>query len=168
MAAPSLKKSQDISSFLREAGAKAKLQAEDNIRAAAPVGSLTIRDPRAEDPRIRRPKVFSVLDYIEQPWGLAMHLYPVQKFIVKLYYYIPLDNTVRNIQIPDMLNTRVLYRFTEAEYLRFLHDEGRCNIGDQDHERRDLLLAIGRRAGKTTLSGIFASYEVYRLLNCKF
>lgn len=112
-----------------------------------------------------RPRIFNILDYIESSWGLGMTLFPVQRFLVKLYYYLPLDEVNKSIQITDMFNSRVLYRFTELEYLQYLYSEGRCNIKEQDHERRELLLAIGRRAGKTTLSGIFASYEVYRLLN---
>jgi hypothetical protein len=115
-------------------------------------------------------RIFSVLDYIEQPWGLNMRLFPAQRFIVKLYYNIPLDEHLPEdpnlrIQIPDMFKTKLLYEFTEREYLTYLHNEGRCNIGEQDHDRHELVLAVGRRAGKTTLSGIFASYEVYRLLN---
>lgn len=116
------------------------------------------------------PKIFSILDYIEAPWGLNMRLYPAQRFIVKLYYNLPLDtelpeNPNHQIQVPDMFGERVLYTFTEEQYLHYLYNEGRCNVGTQDHDRRELVLAIGRRAGKTTLSGIFASYEVYRLLN---
>lgn len=116
------------------------------------------------------PKIFSVLDYIEQPWGLNMKLFPAQRFLVKLYYHLELDDTLpddpnKQIVITDMLKTEVKYRLTEKQYLAYLFNEGRCNIGEQDHVRRELVLSIGRRAGKTTLSGIFASYEVYRLLN---
>jgi len=119
-----------------------------------------------------RSRTFSVLEYIEQDWGLNMRLYPSQRFLVKLYYNIPLEdrlpeNEAARIKITDMFNTRTLYEFSELDYLKYLFSEGRCNIGEQDfsRERRELILAIGRRAGKTTLSGIFASYEVYRLLN---
>ena len=116
------------------------------------------------------PRIFSILDYIEGSWGLDMRLFPAQRFIVKLYYCLPLDETLPEdpnlqIQIPDMFGEKILYTFTEREYLTYLFNEGRCNIGEQDHDRRELVLAVGRRAGKTTLSGIFASYEVYRLLN---
>ena len=116
------------------------------------------------------PKIFSILEYIEQPWGLNMTLYPAQRFLVKLYYNLELDTHIpedpnRRIQVTDMLKTKVLYELSERDYLSFLHNEGRCNIGVQDHDRRELVLSIGRRGGKTTLSGIFASYEVYRLLN---
>jgi len=115
-------------------------------------------------------RIFSVLDYIEQAWGLDMKLYPAQRFLVKLYYNLELDKKIpedpnRRIQIPDMFKTKILYELSEQDYLKYLYNEGRCNIGEQDHDRRELVLAIGRRGGKTTLSGIFASYEVYRLLN---
>lgn len=124
----------------------------------------------APDNQTGTQRIFNILDYIEQPWGLAMRLFPAQRFLVKLFYFLPLDETLPvdpadRIRIPDMFNTRTLYEFTEKEYLSYLYNEGRCNIGEQDHDRRELILAIGRRAGKTTLSGIFASYEVYRLLN---
>ena len=146
-----------LSVLIREAGQKAALS-----QTAVPdiLGEMA-----GSVPAPIRPRIFSILDYIESEWGLGMRLFPVQRFIVKLYYHLPLDDQNKTIQITDMFNTQVLYRFTEVEYLRYLYTEGRCNIGEQDHERRDLLLAIGRRAGKTTLSGIFASYEVYRLLN---
>lgn len=116
------------------------------------------------------PRIFNILDYIEQPWGLGMTLFPAQRFIVKLYYGLELDNKLpedpnQRIQITDMFKSDVKYEFTEVEYLHFLFNEGRCNIGVQDHNRRELVMPIGRRGGKTTLSGIFASYEIYRLLN---
>jgi hypothetical protein len=118
-----------------------------------------------------KPKIFSVLEYIEQPWGIDLHtLFPAQRFLVKLYYHLPLDEHLpedpnKRIQIKDMFGERVLYEFSEQEYLEYLYNEGRCNIAEQDHERRQLVLALGRRSGKTALSGIFASYELYRLLN---
>jgi hypothetical protein len=85
--------------------------------------------------------------------------------MVKLYYNLPLDGVVKSIVITDMFKSKVLYTLTEVEYLKFLYGEGRCNIGEQDHMRRQLILPLGRRSGKTTLSAIFASYELYRLLS---
>jgi hypothetical protein len=118
----------------------------------------------------RQAKIFDIIQYVEQPWGLGMRLYPAQRVITKLFYHIPLDDKLPEddllrIKVSDMFNTRTLYTFTEKEYLEYLFDQGRCNIREQDHERRELVLALGRRSGKTSLSGIFASYEVYRLLN---
>ncbi len=150
------KKSGGMSNLLREAGQTAKLQAESVLQVPQIVGGAVV-------PNL--PRIFNILDYIEQPWGLAMKLYPVQRFLVKLYYFMPLDDRDRNIEIPDMFNTRVLYRFTEVEYLHYLYEEGRCNIGEQDQERRDLLLAIGRRSGKCVEEGtlIPTSRGVFRI-----
>lgn len=157
-----------ISSLIRRAGQEAKQVLADQNATALDVHlesadgvSLGATGRTA----VRGPRIFSILDYIEQPWGLAMRLYPAQRFLVKLYYFLELDDGPPTIAVTDMFNTKVLYRFNERDYLRYLYDEGRCNIREQDHERRDLVLPIGRRAGKTTLSAIFASYEVYRLLN---
>ena len=110
-------------------------------------------------------RIFNVIEYVESSWGVGMRLYPVQRFIVKLYYHIPLDDREKTINISVMFNQEIVYRFTEKEYLKYLFEEGRCNIEEQDHDRRELVLAIGRRGGKTMLSSLFASYEIYRLLN---
>lgn len=108
-------------------------------------------------------KIFNILEYIEQPWGLHMDgkdqrafLFPAQRFIVKLFYNLPLDTHIpedpkKRIQIRDVYEsygTKIRYEFSEAEYLRFLYNEGRCNIKEQDHDRRELILACGRRSGK--------------------
>lgn len=146
------KKKNVLSSLIRQAGQEAK----------AASGREAAETAQA--------RICSVLEYIEAPWGLNMNLFPAQRFIVKLYYNLPLDEQLpedknRRIQVTDQFKEKVLYEFSEREYLHFLYNEGRCNIGEQDHERRELVLSIGRRGGKSTLSGIFASYEVYRLLN---
>lgn len=158
-----------IASLLREAGRKAKLDAESKSRenAVDQLLSEMALDATPRDTRRRPvvPKIFSVIEYIEADWGLKMTLFPVQRFIVKLYYNLPLNDRDKTIKITDMLNTKTLFYLTEKEYLRFLYEEGRCNFSDQDGDRRQLILSIGRRAGKTTLSSLFASYEVYRLLN---
>lgn len=146
------KKAGGVASLIRQAGREVKI-AEGQAAA-----------------KNAKPTIFSVLDYIEGSWGLNMKLFPAQRFIVKLYYNLELDKDLpadpyKRIRVPDMFNEKILYEFSEQQYLEYLYNEGRCNIGGQDHDRRELVLAIGRRAGKTTLSGIFASYEVYRLLN---
>jgi len=57
--------------------------------------------------------------------------------------------------------------FTEAGYLRYLHASGRCNIKEVTPgvELRELVLAIGRRSGKTLLASCIAAYENYKLLS---
>lgn len=107
----------------------------------------------------------SIIDFIERFKLLPVGLFPVQKFILKLYYNLPLDDKDKIIKITDRFNTKVLYELTETEYLKFLYDQGRCNISTQDDiERHELILVLGRRSGKSTLSAIIAAYELYKLL----
>jgi hypothetical protein len=153
-------KKSNILDLIRTAGKQAKVQAVDRIEQEQ---ILSIETPETDD--TKKKHIYNILDYIESSWGLGMKPYPVQRFIIKLYYNMPLDSSQRNIHISDMFNTRTLYKFNEKEYLNYLFNEGRCNIKEQDHDRKELVLPIGRRGGKTTLSGIFASYEVYKLLN---
>jgi len=55
---------------------------------------------------------------------------------------------------------------SEAEFLRFLFDEGRSNIAEviPGVERRELVLSIGRRSGKTFICACVVAYEVYKLI----
>lgn len=146
----------NVAHLIRTAGDKAKLVAENQVGK----GDLTVTNTEGGHTRI-----FNVLQYAESNWGLGMSLYPVQRFLVKLYYHLPLNDKDRTIEVTDMFKQKVLYHLTEVEYLRYLFNEGRCNFGEQDHMRRQLILAIGRRSGKTTLSAVFASYELYRLIS---
>lgn len=121
-------------------------------------------------------KVMDILEFVESPYGLNMtkeaqgvSLHPVQRFIIKAYYNIPLDDTER-FRVPkkwyhaQSAKPEHYYNFTEQEYMRYLFNEGRCNIPELDHDRRRLILPIGRRSGKSFMSGIVGSYETYRLL----
>ena len=132
-------KSRGVADLIRSSGYKAQSIAETTA------GKGDLCETALDGRKVR---IFNVLQYAEASWGLDMGLYPVQRFIVKLYYNLPLDDKIRDIIVTDMFKQRVLYEFTEAEYLKFLYNEGRCNIGEQDHMRRQLILPIGRRSGK--------------------
>lgn len=106
----------------------------------------------------------NIIEYAESNWGLNLKLYPVQRFILKSYYNIELDDKEKSIEITDKFREKTLYTFTEKEYLKFLFNEGRINIKELDHQRRELVLAIGRRGSKTAMSSFIASYETYKLL----
>lgn len=116
------------------------------------------------------PEFLSIIDFIERFKLLPFGLFPVQKFILKLYYNIPLDtvlsdNVPDRIRITDRFGVHVLHELTEVQYLQFLYSQGRCNIKEQDsRHRRELLLILGRRSGKSTLSALIAAYELYKLL----
>lgn len=107
----------------------------------------------------------NVLEFIDAFQILPFGLYPVQKFILKVYYNIPLDDQNKTIRITDRFGLEVKHEFTEKEYLRFLYDQGRCNIKEQENRtRNELILVCGRRSGKSEISSIIAGYETYKLL----
>ena len=118
----------------------------------------------------------NIIEFAEAPWGLGLGatldvppLFPVQKFIFKCCYNIPLSKgDERNIIIKDKFNEKERFRFNETEYLEFLHDEGRINVkeitGDSNDIRPNLLLVIGRRGLKTSSIAVLVAYETYKLL----
>lgn len=92
-------------------------------------------------------------------------LLPAQKFILKLYYKIPLNTKEKTIVIRDKFNEHDLYKFTEQEYLSYLYNQGRCNIQYiDDKPRNELVLIIGRRGSKSSMASWMAAYETYKLL----
>lgn len=55
---------------------------------------------------------------------------------------------------------------SEGDYIRWLYSEGRCNIDhiEPGEERRELILAVGRRSGKTMIASCIVAYETYKLI----
>lgn len=113
------------------------------------------------------------MEFITAPWGLGMgtvsgvpSLYPAQRFIIKMYYGLELDDgSNRDIIIKDQFNEEEIYRFNESEYRDFLFSEGRTNKDSDGAWLTDLTLVMGRRAGKTLLTSCIISYEIYKLLS---
>ena len=111
--------------------------------------------------------VVDIITFIEADWGLNFKLWPVQRVILKAHYGIKLDDNPKNrFRITDWKRENEQW-FTEAEYLRWKHERGECNIAEviPGKERRNLILPIGRRSGKTTISACIAAYETYKLIN---
>jgi len=117
----------------------------------------------------------NIIEFCESPWGLGMGassenppLAPVQKFLFKCYYNIPLDNKEKNIIINDMFNEKERFRLTEIEYLKFLYEEGRINVkeitGKEDDMRPNLILVFGRRGYKTSSIAVLCAFELYKLI----
>jgi hypothetical protein len=114
----------------------------------------------------KTPRPRSILDYTERQSGLGIKLFPVQRLILKLYYGIELDDRKKSIPILNPLVGKVRFKLTELGYLQYLFESGRCNIHEQNSRpRRELVLSLGRRTGKTSLLSIISNYELYRLLS---
>jgi len=138
-------------------------------------------------------EVADIITFIESDWGLGLQLYPIQRIILKAHYGLALDDNPHDYPLdipvpeghvnydPELLDDEGFYKYrihitdwrrendqymTEAEYLAFLYDEGRCNIREviPGKERREMILSVGRRSGKTLITSCVVAYEAYKLL----
>lgn len=109
--------------------------------------------------------VVDIITFVEAPWGLGVRLLPVQRFILRCLYGLELDSVEKNIQVPDMTNERILYTFTERDFQKWLFAEGRTNTEDTEGKIfQEMVLAIGRRGTKSSLSSFISNYELYKLV----
>lgn len=110
-------------------------------------------------------EVANIIEFAESPWGLGFELYPVQRVILKAHYGLLLDTRKKYVEVNNWRGER-LYTLTEAEYLAYLFAEGRSNIKEvvAGDERRELVLSIGRRSGKTAMAALVAAFETYKLI----
>lgn len=115
-------------------------------------------------------EIVNIVDYVKAWWGIAETPFPVQEFILKVMYGLPLDHENKVIRTWDRFKEACTGFYTEAEFLDFLYQEGRCNISLARHQERQGLtyrvsvLRLGRRAGKTSISQWITGYTIYRLL----
>lgn len=119
--------------------------------------------------------ILDALTFIESPQGLNTTLYPVQRVIVRCIYGIPFDDRIeipkyRTIKIWDEFKSNCIREFTtEAEFLKWAFEEGKCNIPDwRDIPKegfRESIVFAGRRSGKSQLVAAIGAYELYRLLS---
>ena len=106
------------------------------------------------------------IEFMENPSsGLGMSFYPVQRVILKAHYGVPLD-TIKKFEISNFDRKTGIRQLTEADYLKYIADQGRCNIDTviPGKELRTMVLSLGRRSGKTTITSCVVSYETYRLI----
>jgi hypothetical protein len=109
--------------------------------------------------------VVDIITFLEAPWGLGISLYPVQKFILKCAYGLPLDDTPKQIPVPDLVNDKILYEFSEQEFLQFLYEEKRCNTNVVEGKKfSEIVMVIGRRGSKSVLASCVSTYELYKLI----
>jgi len=110
-------------------------------------------------------EVVDIVTFCEAAWGLNIKLLPAQRFMLKCYYGMELDDTEKNVEVPDLLNEKILYRFTERKFLEFLYAEGRCNTDSIDGKNfHEMVLVLGRRGTKSTLASCISNYELYKLV----
>jgi intein/homing endonuclease len=80
-------------------------------------------------------------------------------------YGMKLDDVPGAIKVPDVTNEKILYEFSEKQFLEWLYAEKRCNTSITEGKTfRELILVAGRRSSKSTLAACISNYELYRLV----
>ena len=115
--------------------------------------------------------LLNAIDFIESPQGLSVHLYPVQRVIVKAIFGVPMDYKEGTVPVHDPFGEKLLYTFTDREYLEYVYNEGRCNVKDWQDLPIDgfseAVIFAGRRGGKSQVVSAIGGYALYKLLNNK-
>ena len=117
------------------------------------------------------PQPVDIITFCTAEWGLGAGsipqvppLLPSQRFLLKAYYGMQLDDTVADIEVKDYLGDKVLHLLTEKKFHAWLQEENRTNVDLFTGERQDLVLVAGRRGTKTTIVSFIVCYELYKLL----
>ena len=107
-----------------------------------------------------------IVTFAQAKWGLNFRLFPTQKFLLKAFYGMELNDTEENIIVPDDMNIKEIGRFTEKGFMDFLIQTKRTNIKEYipGQRRRELILCCGRRSSKSVLASIISNFETYRLI----
>lgn len=115
--------------------------------------------------------VLNFIDFIEGDSGPRVELYPVQRFLGKLLFGVPLDYKEGKIPVWDNMRENLLFTFTDREYLHYLSEEHRINVDNwQDapgHGFNEAMLFVGRRGGKSQFVSACADFVLYKLLSTR-
>lgn len=110
---------------------------------------------------------YNIVEFAEKKSCLGVRLFPQQRFLLKLFDKIPLDNTIKDILVKDRFGEYVLYTFSEIEFYDFLYKEGRISLDYSTYmntEITSLLLSCGRGATKTTTISLYTAFKLYEIL----
>lgn len=107
-----------------------------------------------------------ILTFCEHPFYLDQPLHPQQRFILKTYYGLPLDDDEKTLHVRSFPYDATGIWLTEVGYVNFLIEQKRTNIVDpfDYNSAQELVLACGRRGGKTFLASVISAYEAYKLI----
>ena len=107
-----------------------------------------------------------VITFAESPHYLNLPLHGVEKFILKVFYGLTLDDTVPYIQVRYFPHDEIGTKMTEVDYALYLKEQKRLNILDLNFKSaQHLLLVCGRRGGKTFIASLICCYEAYKLIS---
>jgi len=105
-----------------------------------------------------------IITFVEANWGFGIKLRPAQRVILKMLYGLPLDEN-EEFPIYDVVKEKVIGKFTEKTFVKWLHLNKRCNYEDTPGKQiKELVLVAGRRSGKSMISACIIGYELYKLV----
>jgi hypothetical protein len=118
---------------------------------------------------IKEDELVDILTFVKSPYYLNIKtLQPPQQFILKVFYGLQLDDQDKCIRLKSFPQTSNVKFLTEKEYVLYLMNQRRCNLTSIDDilacAAGELVLACGRRGGKTFLASIISAYESYKLI----
>jgi len=118
---------------------------------------------------IEEEKQVDILTFVSSPYYLNIRtILPAQRFILKCFYGIQLDDKVKDLLLRSYPNDEEGRYLTEAEYAQYLMNQKRTNLQSiadlLETAPTELLLACGRRGGKTFIASIISAYEAYKLI----
>lgn len=107
-----------------------------------------------------------IVTFCEHPYYLDQPLHTVERFVLKVYYGLPLDGKTKDLLIRSYPFDEEGKLFTEVEYAEYLIKQKRTNLlKANDYEAAlELILVCGRRSGKTFIASVVSSYEAYKLI----
>lgn len=120
-------------------------------------------------------EMLDAVTFAESKSGLGLTLFPAQKFILKVFYTLPLSDTLDiPIVIKDMFNENVVSTFySEIEFFKYLSAQKKINLTYETYLKKleegsvinEAVLICGRRASKTVLTSVIVCHTLYLLLS---
>lgn len=138
--------------------------------------SDSVREAKEKLQRVTNsPSVLNIIEFAENKQiGFGLTLYPTQKFILKLFYKLPLSGDIEDnrIIIRDKYNEEIIGEYSEIEFFHFLFAQKQINMSYKDYlsleeDPIELDFFIGRRGTKTTTTTIIFGYTAYVLIKLK-
>jgi len=112
-------------------------------------------------------KELDIIEFCRSKTGFDLEPLPAQRFLLKLFEKLPLDDTIRDIEIRDKFNQHIEATYTEVEFYDFLLENNAISMDYETYLSCDTiqtLLNFGRRGTKSTTISILIGYKLYKLL----
>ncbi len=111
---------------------------------------------------------YNIVEFAEKKSCLGIKLFPQQRFLLKLFDKVPLEEKIKDIEVRDKFGENIIEVFSEVGFYDYLYKEGRISLDYNTYMSTDIvsiLVAAGRGATKTTTLSLYTAYKLYEILN---